>query len=107
MPRPGTLGRKTSDVQKTEVKVAPALGEYAGTYVEQPKFWRTAQNDRDFSLWRCLVRRSTEGAGAAQRAIGNNFTGIQGGIDFIQTGPAAPDLFVKHVSGNYRFARKK
>lgn len=30
------------------------------------------------------------------------------GVEFTKNGPGAPDqLFVKHVSGNYRFARKK
>ena len=37
------------------------------------------------------------------------FAGLYGlAVEFTKTGPGAPEqLLVKHVSGNYRFARKK
>ena len=39
----------------------------------------------------------------------SNFVGIEGGVEFAVKDPqtAPTDLFVKHVSGNYRFARTK
>jgi hypothetical protein len=102
---------KASDEQKTEVKVAPAiLAKYAGTYVEQPKFWRTMARTIEISVSGDALFGDLDGRGKVRLSAQSetNFTGIQGGIDFVQHGPAAPpDLFVKHVSGNYRFARKK
>ena len=39
----------------------------------------------------------------------SDFTGLYGlGVEFTKKGSGPPDeLFVKHVSGNYRFTRKK
>jgi hypothetical protein len=105
---------KASDDRKNEVIVAPeVLTRYVGTYIEQPPFWRNVQ-----------IVGSSQGAGRtlhitveSGRLVGDmdgrgkqvlvatsaaEFTGLYGlGVQFIDGG-----LYVKHVSGNYRFARK-
>jgi hypothetical protein len=102
------------DERRNEVKVAPEiLSRYVGTYVEQPPYWRTAQIAvSPQSAGRVLhitvesgrLVADMDGRGA-QPLIGmsdSEFTGLYGlGVQFIEGG-----LFVKHVSGNYRFTRK-
>jgi hypothetical protein len=105
---------KASDERATEVNVATSiLTKYVGTYVEQPPYWRnvqlagsspaagrtlviTLENDR-------LVGDMDErGKQVLVATSQTDFAGLYGlGVQFIDGG-----LYVKHVSGNYRFARK-
>ena len=101
---------KASDDLKTEKKVAPSLlASYVGTYVEQPKYWRTVARVLELSVEDGVLHGDLDGRGKVRLSAlsDTNFIGIQGGIDLVPKGAgAAPDLFIRHVSGNYRFARK-
>jgi hypothetical protein len=100
-----------SDERKAEVKVAPEiLARYVGTYDEQPPFWRSVQlvgSDRASGrTLRITVQDGRlvgdmDGRGPQELIAMSNteFTGLYGlGVQFIDKG-----LYVKHVSGNYRF----
>jgi hypothetical protein len=103
-----------SDERKNEVMVAPAiLARYVGTYAEQPPYWRNVQIVGAPGPQGRTVRITVEdgrlvgdmdGRGR-QVLVGmseTEFTGLYGlGVQFIEGG-----LYVKHVSGNYRFARR-
>ena len=111
---------KASDERRNEVKVAPEiLARYPGTYVEQPPFWRSAQNlgsegrTVEIALQDGRLVANMDGRGPQELIAMSpvEFTGLYGlGVQFIDggsaTGAAATGLYVKHVSGNYRFARK-
>jgi hypothetical protein len=103
-----------SDELKNEKKVAPqVLARYVGTYVEQPPYWKSVQISGAAQDAGRTVQITLEDG----RLMGNmdgrgkqpliamsdiDFTGLYGlGVQFIDGG-----LYVKHVSGNYRFARK-
>ena len=105
---------KASDDLANEVTVPPSvLATYVGTYVEQAPFWRSAQLAGSSSAAGRTLVIAVDGG----RLVGNmdergeqvllatsrtEFTGLYGlGVQFIDGG-----LLVKHVSGNYRFARK-
>jgi hypothetical protein len=103
---------KASDDEKSEVKVArETLAKYTGTYVEQPKFWRTVARTIVITADGDALFGNLDGRGKVQlhATSASNFVGIQGGVEFVVKDPqtAPTDLFVKHVSGNYRFARTK
>jgi hypothetical protein len=101
---------KASDEQKSAVQVDPAiLAKYAGTYVEQPKFWRTTARTIEITVSGGTLFGDLDGRGKVQLTAlsETNFTGIQGGIEFVKNSLGATEFFVKHVSGNYRFARTK
>lgn len=103
---------KASDDEKSEVKVArETLAKYAGTYVEQPKLWRTVARTIVITADGNALFGDLDGRGKVQlhATSASNFVGIQGGVEFVVKDPqsAPADLFVKHVSGNYRFARTK
>ncbi len=103
-----------ADERQNEVKVAPEiLSRYVGTYVEQPPYWRSAQiavspqaasRTLQITLDGDKLVGDMDGRGK-QVLVGmseSEFTGLYGlGVQFIDGG-----LYVKHVSGNYRFARK-
>jgi hypothetical protein len=104
---------KASDEKKSEVKVPAAiLAKYVGTYVEQPPFWSRTLVPR---VVRITVSGDTlfgdmDGRGNVP-LVGSSataFSGLYGlGVEFIDfNGDVSRALFVKHVSGNYRFARK-
>jgi len=99
---------KASDERKNEVPVAPAiLAKYVGTYVEQPPFWRAAARVVEISVsdGRLVADMDARGQVPLLPSSQTTFSGLYGlGVEFIQDG--AGGLFVKHVSGNYRFARK-
>ena len=102
-----------SDERKNEVKVAPAiLARYVGTYDEQPPYWRATQLVGAVPTGRTVQITVEEGrlvgdmdGRGKQVLIGmseSEFTGLYGlGVQFIDGG-----LYVKHVSGNYRFTRR-
>ncbi len=106
-----------ADDRKNEVKVAPQiLSRYVGTYIEQAPYWRGVQIvGQAVPSGRTVVITVADG-----RLVGNmdergpqvllatsntEFAGLYGlGVEFIDGGNGG--LYVKHVSGNYRFARK-
>ena len=106
-----------ADDRKNEVHLAPEiLSRYVGTYIEQPPFWRGVQIvGQAVPSGRTVVVTVANG-----KLVGNmdgrgpqvliatsetEFAGLYGlGVEFIDGGAAG--LYVKHVSGNYRFARK-
>jgi hypothetical protein len=99
---------KASDERKNEVEVAPQiLARYVGTYVEQPPFWRRAARTVQITVedGRLIGDMDGRGTQALVAMSETEFTGLYGlGVQFIDGG--AGGLFVKHVSGNYRFGRK-
>ena len=99
---------KASDERKGEVAVAPGiLTKYVGTYVEQPPLWRTVPRVVEITLSNGKLLGDMDGRGKTPLIASSEtaFSGLYGyGVEFIQGG--AGGLFVKHVSGNYRFARK-
>jgi hypothetical protein len=106
-----------ADDRKNEVHLAPELlSRYVGTYVEQPPFWRGVQIiGQAVPSGRTVVMTVANGKlvgnmdGRGQQVLiatsETEFAGLYGlGVEFIDGG--AGGLYVKHVSGNYRFARK-
>jgi hypothetical protein len=99
---------KASDERKDEVQVAPEiLAKYVGTYEEQPPLWRAVPRIVQITVSNGMLFADMDGRGKVP-LIGSSevsFSGLYGlGVEFIQGG--AGGLFVKHVSGDYRFARK-
>src|SRR5437762_840941 len=99
---------KASDERKNEVHVAPEiLAKYIGTYEEQRPFWRTVPRVLEITLSNGTLFAEMDGRGKVPLIASSDaaFGGLHGlGVEFIQGGGGG--LFVKHVSGNYRFARK-
>jgi hypothetical protein len=97
---------KASDEKRGEVQVAPEiLAKYVGTYEEQAPLWRLVPRVVEITLSGDTLLANMDGRGnvplIAQSDM--NFSGLYGlGVDFLNGG-----LFVKHVSGDYRFVRKK
>ena len=102
------------DERRNEVKVAgDVLSRYVGTYDEQAPFWRSVQitgaaqaSGRTVVITVDNGRLVGEMDGRGKQVLiassDTEFSGLYGlGVQFIDGG-----LFVKHVSGNYRFARK-
>jgi hypothetical protein len=99
---------KASDERKGEVQVNPQiLSKYVGTYEEQQPYWRAVARVVTITVVDGKILANMDGRGDVP-LIGTSetsFTGLYGlGVEFIDGG--AGGLFVKHVSGNYRFARK-
>ena len=103
---------KASDERQGEVRVAPeVLATYVGTFVEQPKLWRNVARVVEISVYEGELYGDMDGRGKTP-LIGmseKEFSGLYGlGVEFTKNGTAPVEqLFVKHVSGNYRFTRKK
>jgi len=99
---------KASDEHTGEVQVAPAiLTKYVGTYVEQPPYWRIEPRVVQVSVSDGKLLADMDGRGRVPLIASSDtsFGGLYGyGVEFIDGG--AGGLYVKHVSGNYRFARK-
>ena len=99
---------KASDERKAEVQVAPdILGTYVGTYEEQSPLWRAVPRVVEITLSGGRLFGDMDGRGKVPLIAmsPNAFSGLYGlGVEFIQGGSGG--LFVKHVSGNYRFTRK-
>jgi len=103
-----------ADDRRNEVKVAPAvLARYVGTYDEQPPYWKSVQISGAAQASGRTVQISVEDGRLVGEMDGRGkqvliasseteFSGLYGlGVQFFNGG-----LFVKHVSGNYRFARR-
>ncbi len=102
---------KASDERKTGVKVAPGiLSKYAGTYVEQPKFWRLVARTVEITVSGDTLFGEMDGRGKVPLIAQSEtlFSGLYGlGIEFLKDdSDRISQLYVKHVSGDYRFARK-
>ena len=99
---------KASDERKGEVKVAPEiLSKYVGTYEEQQPYWRAVARVVRITVVDGRLTANMDGRGDVSLIAMSDasFTGLYGlGVEFIEDG--AGGLYVKHVSGNYRFARK-
>ena len=97
---------KASDERQGEVAVpANVLARYAGTYLEQPKFWRTEARTVEITVSDGRLFGNLNGQGPVPLVARSTtlFSGLNGlGVEFVQNG-----LFVKHVSGDYKFARTK
>ena len=103
---------KASDERKSEVKVAPEiLAKYVGTYEEQPKLWRLVPRVVEITLSGDTLFGDMDGRGKTPLVAQSetNFSGLYGlGVEFVRSAPKeTTELFVKHVSGDYRFARKR
>jgi hypothetical protein len=106
---------KASDEKKSAVKVAPEiLRTYVGIYEEQPRLWSPTQVPRvvEITVSGDTLFGDMDGRGRVPLIAQSEtiFTGLYGlGVVFTkgEPGKPAPQLFVSHVSGDYRFARKK
>ena len=103
---------KASDEHKSEVKVAPAvLAKYVGTFVEQPKYWRLEARTVVITVSGDTLYGNMDGRGAVPLVAQSPtlFSGLYGlGVGFATDANGVPtSLFVKHVSGDYRFAPKR
>ena len=105
---------QASDERKAAVNVDPAvLSKYAGTYVEQPPLWRIEPRTVAISVSNGMLIGDMDGRGKQELIpiSTTSFTGLYGlGVEFVvKAGDSgAPgQLFVKHVSGDYVFLRKK
>ncbi len=104
---------KASDETKSAVKVAPEiLTKYVGTYVEQPPLWRLVPRVVEITASGDALYADMDGRGKVPLAAKSEtaFSGLYGlGVEFTKgdAGGPAPQLFVNHVSGNYKFARQK
>jgi hypothetical protein len=106
-----------ADAKKYEVKVPAAILEtYVGTYVEtgrDGKLWSPTKVPRvvEISVSDGTLYGNMDGRGKVPLVASSQteFSGLYGlGIQFTQDGSGpAQELFVKHVSGDYRFGRKK
>ena len=97
---------KASDARKSEVKVAPeVLAKYVGAYVEQPKLWRLVPRNVEITVSGGTLFADMDGRGKVPLVAQSDtdFLGLYGlGVEF-----RPGELYVKHVSGDYRFERKK
>jgi hypothetical protein len=97
---------KASDETKSAVKVAPEiLSKYVGAYEEQPKLWRLLPRVVEITVSGDTLFANMDGRGKVPLIAQSEttFTGLYGlGVQFGQN-----ELFVNHVSGDYRFTRQK
>jgi hypothetical protein len=103
---------KASDERKDEAAVAPqVLAKYVGTYDEQPKYWRNEPRTVVISVSGGRLFGNLNGQGAVPLVARSTtlFSGLNGlGVEFVQGAGGVPStLFVKHVSGDYAFTRRR
>jgi hypothetical protein len=103
---------KVSDERQSAVKVAPEiLARYAGTYVEQPKYWRLEPRTVVITASGQTLFADMDGRGRVALVAQSPtlFSGLYGlGVAFVTDAQGLPTaLYVKHVSGDYRFAPRK
>lgn len=103
---------KASDEAKSEVQVAPEiLAKYVGTYIEQPKLWRVVPRVVKITLSGGVLYGDMDGRGNQRQFARSetNFSGFTGlALEFVTNSQGeVTDLYVKHVSGDYRFARQR
>ena len=87
------------------------LAKYVGTYVEQPKFWRLEPRTVVITVSDGTLYGDMDGRGKVPLVAQSPtlFSGLYGlGVEFVTDAGGVPaSLFVKHVSGDYRFAPKR
>jgi len=103
---------KASDERKASVAVArDVLAKYVGTYVEQPKYWRLEARTVVISASGDTLYGDMDGRGKVPLIAQSPtlFTGLYGlGVGFVTDSRGVPTaMYVKHVSGDYRFAPKR
>jgi hypothetical protein len=103
---------RASDELKASVPVArDVLVKYVGTYVEQPKYWRLEARTVVISVSGDMLYGDMDGRGKVPLIAQSPtlFTGLYGlGVAFVTDSRGVPtSLYVKHVSGDYRFSPKK
>jgi hypothetical protein len=104
---------KASDEKKLAVSVAPGiLSKYVGLYKEQPRYWRIQPRVVEISVSDGILYGDMDGRGKTPLTPQSetSFSGLYGlGVEFTKPGPGEPvsQLFVKHVSCDYRFTRDK
>jgi hypothetical protein len=101
-----------SDEAKSAVQIAPEiLAKYAGTYVEQPPLWKIVPRVVKITVSDGVLYGDLDGRGLERQYASSetNFSGFGGlAIEFIRNSQGVvTDLLVKHVSGDYRFARQR
>jgi hypothetical protein len=100
---------KASDEEKSAAKVAPeVLAKYVGTYEEQPPYWRLAARVVEITVSEGTLYADMDGRGKVALVAHSDteFAGLYGlGVEFMRGDTGG--LYVKHVSGNYPFARKR
>jgi len=101
-----------ADERKLAVKVAPAiLAKYAGTYDELPKYWSHAPRVVQIAVSGDTLLGDMDGRGMIPLPAKSEaeFTGLYGlGVEFLKDDRGeVTQLFVKHVSGSYRFQRRR
>jgi hypothetical protein len=104
---------KASDELKSAVKVDPnILSKYVGTYVEQGKLWSRTGVPRvvEISVSGDTLYGEMDGRGKQALVAQSEtlFSGLYGlGVEFTRNDRAGVGLYVKHVSGDYPFVKKK
>jgi hypothetical protein len=103
---------KASDEGKNEAAVAPdVLAKYAGIYDEQQKYWRNEPRTVVITVSGGRLFGNLNGQGAVPLVARSTtlFSGLNGlGVQFVPGAGGVPStLFVKHVSGDYAFARRR
>jgi len=103
---------KASDEQKDEAAVSiEVLRKYIGTYDEQPKYWRNEPRTVVITMSEGRLFGNLNGQGAMRLVARSTtlFSGLNGlGVEFVPGADSVPStLFVKHVSGDYKFARRR
>jgi hypothetical protein len=103
---------KASDDARSEIKVAAdILTSYVGTYVEQPKLWRVVPRVVKITVADGILYGDLDGRGEERQFARSEtkFSGFEGlAIEFVKNSQGVvTDLYVKHVSGDYRFARQR
>src|SRR2546428_259687 len=97
---------KASDERKGEIQVASEiLAKYIGTYEEQRPLWRAIPRVVEITLSNGRLFADMDGRGKVPLIASSEtaFSGLYGlAVEFNQSGSGG--LFLKHVSGNYRFA---
>jgi hypothetical protein len=101
-----------ADETKPAAKVAPEiLAKYVGTYVEQPKLWRVVPRVVEITLSDGVLFGEMDGRGKERQFARSetNFSGFGGlSIKFLKNSQGTvTDLYVQHVSGDYRFAKQR
>ena len=102
---------KASDEKKSAIKVAPeVLATYAGTYEEQPKYWRQFPRVVEITVAGGALYGDMDARGKVPLVAQSDarFSGLNGlGVEFTKGADGSTQLFVKHVSGDYLFTRRK
>ena len=103
---------KASDEQNDEAAVSiEILRKYIGTYDEQPKYWRNEPRTVVITMSEGRLFGNLNGQGAVRLVARSTtlFSGLNGlGVEFVPGADGVPStLFVKHVSGDYKFARRR